>query len=165
MRDMETSAVDFVNHLHEAAPMRIDKLLTDNGACFTDRPAQVAHPPRQASLRRAVSRWASSIGFCPPRHPQTNGLVEALPTAVLPRSPPRPDSPALPSRQTLMNYVKVYNTRIPQRALDHHTPARCPQVLAGQVALDLFRSGQRISRVPDISGGGLESKFVLLLAD
>ncbi|MGL4190307.1 MAG: IS3 family transposase, partial [Sphaerotilus sulfidivorans] len=24
--------------------------------------------------------------------------------------------------QTLMNYVKVYNTRIPQRALDHHTP-------------------------------------------
>ncbi|EAR22046.1 putative transcriptional regulator, Fis family protein [Nitrococcus mobilis Nb-231] len=33
----QTSSTDFLRRLHTAAPMRIEKLLTDNGSQFTDR--------------------------------------------------------------------------------------------------------------------------------
>lgn len=33
----ETSSTDFVRQLHAAVPMKIEKLLTDNGSQFTDR--------------------------------------------------------------------------------------------------------------------------------
>lgn len=33
----EASSTDFLRRLHTAAPMKIDKLLTDSGSQFTDR--------------------------------------------------------------------------------------------------------------------------------
>jgi transposase InsO family protein len=76
--DMETtSAVDFLNRLHEAAPMCIVKLLTDNGACFTDRFQRKSRTP---SGKHHFDVRCRAFGIehrlCPPRHPQTNGLVE-----------------------------------------------------------------------------------------
>ena len=122
--DMETtSAVDFVNRLHEAAPMRIDKLLTDNGACFTDRFQRKSRTP---SGKHHFDVRCRALGIehrlCPPRHPQTNGLVERFNGRIAEITAQTRFHSAAELEQTLMNYVKVYNTRIPQRALDHHTP-------------------------------------------
>jgi transposase InsO family protein len=122
--DMETtSAVDFVKRLHEAAPMRIVKLLTDNGACFTDRFQRKARTP---SGKHHFDVRCRALGIehrlCPPRHPQTNGLVERFNGRITDVIAQTRFHSAAELEQTLLNYVKVYNCRIPQRALGHLTP-------------------------------------------
>ena len=73
----EASSVDFLEWLHEAAPMKITQVLTDNGSCFTDRFTSKAIEP-SGKHRFDVRYKALGIEhrLCPPRHPQTNGLVE-----------------------------------------------------------------------------------------
>ena len=118
--DMETtSAVDFVNRLHEAAPMRIDKLLTDNGACFTDRFQRKSRTP---SGKHHFDVRCRALGIehrlCPPRHPQTNGLVERFNGRIAEITAQTRFHSAAELEQTLMNYVKVYNTipfKVPAR--------------------------------------------------
>ncbi|WP_462194225.1 integrase core domain-containing protein, partial [Acinetobacter baumannii] len=58
----------------------------------------------------------------PPRHPQTNGMVERFNGRInellqQTRFDSRADLEA-----TLMNYLKLYNHHIPQRAIDSKTP-------------------------------------------
>ena len=122
--DMETtSAVDFLNRLHAAAPMRIDKLLTDNGACFTDRFQRKSRTP---SGKHHFDVRCRALGIehrlCPPRHPQTNGLVERFNGRISEVVAQTRFRSAAELEQTLLNYVKVYNCRIPQRNLGHITP-------------------------------------------
>lgn len=122
--DMETtSAVDFVNRLYEAAPMRIVKLLTDNGACFTDRFQRKSRTP---SGKHHFDVRCRALGvehrLCPPRHPQTNGLVERFNGRISEVVAQTRFHSAAELEQTLLNYVNVYNCRIPQRALGHLTP-------------------------------------------
>jgi hypothetical protein len=40
----EASAVNFLERVHEAAPMKIIKVLTDNGSQFTDRSKAISIP-------------------------------------------------------------------------------------------------------------------------
>jgi transposase InsO family protein len=122
--DMETnSAVDFVNRLYDAAPMRIVKLLTDNGACFTDRFQQKSRSP---SGKHPFDVRCRTLGIehrlCPPRHPQTNGLVERFNGRISDVIAQTRFHSSTQLQQTLLNYVKVYNCRIPQRALGHLAP-------------------------------------------
>jgi transposase InsO family protein len=122
--DMEiTSAVDFLNRLHAAAPMRIVKLLTDNGACFTDRFQRKSRTP---SGNHHFDVRCRALGIehrlCPPRHPQTNGLVERFNGRITEVVAQTRFHSAAELEQTLLNYVKVYNCRIPQRNLGHITP-------------------------------------------
>ena len=95
----ERSSSDFPRRLKQAAPMRISDILTDNGTQFTDRFTSQARTP---SGQHVFDRTCASLGIehrlCPPRHPQTNGLVERFNgrTADLVKQT-RPASPTQPS--------------------------------------------------------------------
>ena len=122
--DMQTtSAVDFLNRLHSAAPMRIVKLLTDNGACFTDRFQRTLRTP---SGKHHFDVRCRALGIehrlCPPRRPQTNGLVERFNGRIADVVAQTRFHSAAELEQTLLNYAKTYNCRIPQRNLGHITP-------------------------------------------
>lgn len=73
----EASSVDFLERLHEAAPMKITQALSDKGSQFTDRFTSKAREP---SGQHHVDVRCKALGIerrlCPPRHPQTNGMVE-----------------------------------------------------------------------------------------
>jgi transposase InsO family protein len=73
----ERSSTDFLRRLHQAAPMLISKILTDNGSQFTDRfTARQRVPSVQHVLDKACLALNIEHRLSPPRHPQTNGMVE-----------------------------------------------------------------------------------------
>jgi hypothetical protein len=119
----EDSAVDFLECVHEAAPMMITKVLTDNGSQFTDRFTSKAREP---SGRHHFDVRCKALGIehrlCPPRHPQTNGMVERFNARVGDVIAQTRFKSAAELATTLLAYVRTYNHQIPQRALDHHTP-------------------------------------------
>ena len=73
----ERSNVDFLRRVHKAVPFKIIKLLTDNGPQFTDR---FISKDKQPSGHYVVDKQCKVLDIerrlSPPRHPQTNGLVE-----------------------------------------------------------------------------------------
>ncbi len=75
--DVERGFIDFLRRLKRAAPMKIKTILTDNGSLFTDRFTSKA---RTRSGQHVFDLACASLGIehrlCPPRHPQTNGVVE-----------------------------------------------------------------------------------------
>jgi transposase-like protein len=58
------SAQAFLKALHKACPIRITKLLTDNGKEFTDRlfASRSASPAATMSSTNCARSWASSTG-------------------------------------------------------------------------------------------------------
>jgi transposase InsO family protein len=72
-----TSSIDFLRWLKETSPIKISKILTDNGSQFTDR---FTSKDKQPSGRHVFDRVCAGMGIehrlAPPRHPQTNGMVE-----------------------------------------------------------------------------------------
>jgi transposase InsO family protein len=109
---METeSALDFVNRLHKAAPMRIVKLLTDNGACFTDRFQRKSRTP---SGKHHFDAPCGNLGIehrlSPPRHPQSNGMVERFNGRISDVIAQTRFHSAAQLEQTLLNYAKVFIT-------------------------------------------------------
>ena len=119
----EVSAVHFLEQVHQAAPMKILKLLTDNGTQFTDR---FTSKTKQPTGRHGFDVRCKALGIehrlSPPRHPQTNGMVERFNGRVTELIAQTRFKSAQELEQTLLNYVRTYNHRIPQRALDHQTP-------------------------------------------
>jgi transposase InsO family protein len=119
----ENSSVDFLHRLKLASPIRISKILTDNGSQFTDRFAtRDKKPSGQHAFDLACAALPAEHRLAPPRHPQTNGMVERFNGRInellqQTRFDSRADLQA-----TLMNYLKLYNHHIPQRALDAKTP-------------------------------------------
>ena len=126
----EKSSTDFLCRLKAAAPMKIEKLLTDNrgslpgdGSQFTDRfTAQGKEPSGNHAFDRECARLGIEHRLIKPRHPQTNGMVERFNgriSDVLATT-------RLRSREdlhtTIERYVKLYNDHLPQKALGHRTP-------------------------------------------
>ena len=127
----------FLRDLHRACPIRISKILTDNGKEFTDR--LFDSRARAASGSHEFDQLCTELGIehrlTPPKSPQTNGI----PLGDCPQSPAgqrverfngriadvlktnRFDS-ALDLEQTLMRYVALYNTQLPQSVLGSRTP-------------------------------------------
>ncbi|MGA8277036.1 MAG: integrase core domain-containing protein, partial [Rhodanobacteraceae bacterium] len=106
-----------------AAPMKIEKLLTDNGSQFTDR---FTAKGKQPSGNHAFDRQCAQLGIehrlIKPRRPQTNGMVERFNGRIrdvlaTTRFRSREDL-----RTTIERYVKLYNDHLPQKALGHRTP-------------------------------------------
>jgi len=119
----EISSTDFLRRLQAAAPMKIVKLLTDNGSQFTDRFTRKTKMP---SGEHAFDRECVKLGIehrlIKPRHPQTNGMVERFNgriTEVLATTRFRSRDDL---QTTLERYEKLYNDHLPQRALGHKTP-------------------------------------------
>ena len=121
----EVSSVNFLERLREGAPMKITKMLTDNGSQFTDR---FTSKKREPSGRHKFDVRCKALGIehrlCPPRHPQTNGMVERFNGRISEVESQTRFASAAELEATLDNYVKTYNRRIPQRALNHLSPVQ-----------------------------------------
>lgn len=117
------SAKAFLKAVIQAAPFRIQKCLTDNGSEFTDR---FLNRHRRPSGEHVFDQACETAGIehrlCPPRHPQTNGMVERFNgrIAEVLQTHRFRDSEDLAT--TLLRYTDLYNHHIPQKALGHLTP-------------------------------------------
>ena len=121
----EDSSVDFLNRLERAAPMKIVKLLTDNGSQFTDRfTSKKREPSGQHKFDVRCRALNIEHRLCPPRHPQTNGMVERFNARISEVVNQTRFESAADLEATLNQYVKTYNHLIPQRALKHISPVQ-----------------------------------------
>ena len=121
----ETSAVDFLRRLKRAAPMRITKVLTDNGSQFTDRfTSKDKRPTGRHVFDKACTELMIDHRLAPPRHPQTNGMVERFNGRIAEVIKQTRFTCAAELQTTLMQYASAYNHHIPQRALNHLSPVQ-----------------------------------------
>lgn len=124
----EASSSDFLRRLGQAAPMKISHILTDNGSQFTDRFTSKTKTP---SGHHVFDRTCVLLGIehrlCPPRHPQTNGLVERFNGRVADLVKQTRFASAAELETTLQHYLATYNHHIPQRALNHLSPIQALQ--------------------------------------
>jgi transposase InsO family protein len=125
----ENSSVDFLSRLEQKAPMKIIKLLTDNGSQFTDRFTSKKREP--TGLHKFDVRCKAlniEHRLCPPRHPQTNGMVERFNGRISEVVSQTRFASAAELEATLLSYMKIYNHLIPQRALKHVSPVQALKV-------------------------------------
>jgi len=119
----EVSSTDFLRRLKRVAPMVIKTLLTDNGSQFTDR---FTNAGKQASGNHAFDIVCTKLGIehrlAPPRHPQTNGMVERFNGRISNLIAQTRFSCVAELNTTLKLYLSTYNHSIPQRALQNQTP-------------------------------------------
>ena len=108
--------------------MVIKTVLTDNGSQFTAR--------FTAAGKRATDRHAFDLAcqaqdiahrLCPPRHPQTNGMVERFNGRISDLMTQTRFASAAELETTLKLYLRTYDHNIPQRALKHKTPVQALQ--------------------------------------
>lgn len=117
------AAKTFLKALLAKAPFRIVKLLTDNGSEFTDRFLSRAKQPTGPPLFDQACRAAAiEHRLIPPRHPQTNGMVERFNGRIAEILQTHRFNSAQDLETTLYRYVDLYNHHIPQRALGHLPP-------------------------------------------
>ena len=114
----------FLRDLHRACPIRIAKILTDNGKEFTDR--LFASRARAPSGAHEFDQLCTELGIehrlTPPKSPQTNGMVERFNGRIADVLKTNRFDSALDLEQTLMRYVALYNTQLPQSVLGSRTP-------------------------------------------
>ncbi len=105
----DKSSVDFLRRLKLASPIKITKLLTDNGSQFTDRfTTKDRKPSGQHAFDKVCAAMSIEHRLAPPRHPQTNGMVERFNGRISELLQHRFDSRA-DLEKTLLNYLKLYN--------------------------------------------------------
>lgn len=105
--------------------MKISKLLTENGSQFTDRFTRKSRTPSgQHAFDKRCKGLEIEHRLAPPRHPQTNGMVERFNGRIAEIVAQTRFTSAAQLEATLADYVQTYNHRIPQRTLDHQSPAQ-----------------------------------------
>jgi len=121
----ETSSTDFLRRLQRVAPMAIQKVLTDNGSQFTDRfTSKTKTPSGQHLFDLVCSEFGIEHRLAPPRHPQTNGMVERFNGRISDLMTQTRFASAAELEITLKQYLITYNNSIPQRALNHQSPVQ-----------------------------------------
>lgn len=117
------SAKAFLKAVVQRAPFRIQQCLTDNGSEFTDR---FLNRHRTASGQHVFDQTCTQHGIehrlIPPRHPQTNGMVERFNGRIAELLQTHYFDSTQSLEATLLRYTDLYNHHIPQRALGHVTP-------------------------------------------
>lgn len=118
------TAKAFFKAVIQAAPFKLQKLLTDNGKAFTDRftaqgePTPTGdHPVDQVCAQEQIEHR-----LIPPRRPQTNGMVERFNGRISEILVTHHFDSCCDLTQTLQRYVYLYNYHIPQKNLNHKTP-------------------------------------------
>ncbi|MCW5235879.1 IS481 family transposase [Verminephrobacter eiseniae] len=118
------SAQAFLKALHKACPIRINKLLTDNGKEFTDR--LFASGERQASGNHEFDQLCQALDIehrlTKPRTPRTNGMVERFNGRIADVLKTHRFNSREDMEQTLLRYVALYNHQLPQSVLGSKTP-------------------------------------------
>ena len=125
----EASSTDFVRRLGQAAAFKITKILTDNGSQFTDRfTSKGKEPSGQHAFDLQCKAQGIEHRLAPPRHPQTNGMVERFNGRISEVVKQTRFTCAADLESTFKHYLNTYNHHIPQRALDHLSPIESLQV-------------------------------------
>ncbi|MEF3192667.1 MAG: IS481 family transposase, partial [Halothiobacillaceae bacterium] len=118
------AAKGFLKRLIDKAPFRIEKVLTDNGKEFTDR--FDARGEREPTGRHPFDQVCAEQNIehrlIKPHRPQTNGMVERFNGRIAEILATNRYDSAKSLEQNLLQYVKVYNQYIPQKALGHIPP-------------------------------------------
>lgn len=118
------SAKAFLKALHKACPIKITKLLTDNGKEFTDR--LFGSKDRQPTGQHEFDQLCESFGIehrlTKPRTPQTNGMVERFNGRISDILKTHHFESGEDLAQTLHRYVVLYNHQLPQSALGCKAP-------------------------------------------
>lgn len=118
------AATAFLKALHKACPIRIRRLLTDNGKEFTDR--LFASREREPSGQHEFDQLCEALGIehrlTRPRRPQTNGMVERFNGRISDVLATHRFHSGEDLASTLGRYVKLYNHQFPQSALNGRTP-------------------------------------------
>lgn len=125
MRDKSAdSAAAFLQALHDKAPFKIQKLLTDNGKEFTDRFIATGErePTGNHVFDKTCNRLKIEHRLISPGHPQTNGMVERFNGRIGDVLKNTRFSSSDDLKQTMNRYNHLYNHQIPQRSLSHKTP-------------------------------------------
>ena len=136
----DSSSTDFLLKLKNACPITIVKLLTDNGSQFTDRFTSKKKDPETGdqipSGKHAFDVLCKQLviehRLIPPRHPQTNGMVERFNGRISEVVNQTRFASRAELESTLRNYLKIYNHNIPQRALDNATPIQAMKKWQGK---------------------------------
>ena len=124
----DSSSVDFLSKVQAACPIKIVKLLTDNGSQFTGFTSRKKDedgnriPTGKHVFDVQCKRAAIEHRLIPPGHPQTDGMVERFNGRISEIVNQTRFKNAAELESTLRNYAKIYNNSIPQRALKHQTP-------------------------------------------
>jgi transposase-like protein len=119
----EVSSVDFLRRVKKACSVKIEKILTDNGTQFTDRfTSKEKQPTGNHAFDQECTQQGVEHRLIPPRHPQTNGMVERFNGRISEVVQQTRFASAQELEKTLHAYLKVYNHHIPQKALKHQTP-------------------------------------------
>ena len=119
----ETTA-RFIREVYRLCPIKIQTILTDNGKEFTDRFTANGErePTGKHRFDKACTALAIEHRLIPPKHPQTNGMVERFNGRVSHVVKTTRFATAEEMTMTLQQYLKTYNYHIVQRNLDHLTP-------------------------------------------
>jgi transposase InsO family protein len=119
------SAKAFLKALIQAAPFHIQKCLTDNGSEFTDRCLRrEQRPSGDHVFDRTCVEQGIEHRLIPPRHPQTNGMVERFNGRIAEVLQTHHFASTEDLETTLHRYVNLYNHHIPQKALNHRSPVK-----------------------------------------
>lgn len=119
----ETAAA-FLKRVNEKCPVIIKTILTDNGKEFTDR--FIANGEREPTGNHVFDKACQALTvehrLIPPKHPQTNGMVERFNGRISHIVKSTYFSTLEEMQHTLEKYLVIYNHHIVQRNLGHLTP-------------------------------------------
>jgi transposase InsO family protein len=125
----EESSTDFLAQLEKACPIRIVKILTDNGTQFTDRFSSQKRdevgnriPTGQHAFDQACITAKIEHRLIPPRHPQTNGMVERFNGRISEVLQTHHFDSKDDLKALLTRYIWLYNHQLPQKALGYCAP-------------------------------------------
>lgn len=114
----------FLRDLDRAAPMRITRVLTDNGKEFTDRLFGLRR--RAATGNHEFDLLCAEFGIehrlAPPMRPQTNGMVERFNGRIEDILQSHRFHSSEDLEQTILRYVRLYNGQLPQSVLKGRAP-------------------------------------------
>ena len=118
------SAQGFLKRLIDKAPFIITKLLTDNGKEFTDRFCATGQrePTGHHRFDQVCSKHDIEHRLTKARTPQTNGMIERFNGRIADILKTTRFDSSKDLQGTLIEYVKIYNQLIPQKALGHIAP-------------------------------------------
>ncbi len=114
----------FLRELQRAAPMKINKVMTDNGKEFTDRLFGLRRraPTGNHDFDRLCAELEIEHRLTPPMRPQTNGLVERFNGRIEDVLQSHHFRSGEDLEQTILRYVRLYNGQLPQSVLKGRTP-------------------------------------------
>src|SRR5476651_368125 len=114
---------------HQDVPLLSRLPGTDNGSQFTDRFTSRKKdaegkpiPTGKHVFDVLCKQFQIEHRLIPPRHPQTNGMVERFNGRISELLQQTRFESRADLETTLLNYLKLYNHHIPQRAIGAKTP-------------------------------------------